>query len=286
MRRIYARVRAAGERAVARTQRLPGAPHVVAALEQEQRSGAGLLAGGLAYRLFFWLVSFGLVIAAIASFWVRTDGGSLTDAGKSFGLSGVAARSATSAVREGSHARWYLLGAGLVLLVYFGIGAVRALRVAALIAWQLDPVRLRRPIRASAAFTAIAMSGLGLTMLSSWVRHHDAALGALVTVGTLFAFLVLALVAFGWLPRPGETTWRSLVPGATLVACGIEAIHVFTVYYLAGRLERSPKLYGTLGASTVVLLALFLIARVVVSAMFLNATVERRRIAGGVRPGA
>lgn len=75
------------------------------------------------------------------------------------------------------------------------------------------------------------------------------------------------------------TTWRSLLPGAALVGSGLTGIHLFTVYYLSGKLERSPKLYGTLGASTVVLLGLFLIARVIVSAMFLNATVERRRSA-------
>src|SRR5689334_21279222 len=149
---IYSRIRAAGERAAARSRQLPGAPHALESLKQEQRSGAGLLAGGLAYRLFFWLVAFGLVIAAVASFWVRTDSGSLADAGKSFGLSGVAARSATSAVSEGSYARWYLLVAGVVLVAYFGIGAVRALRVTALIAWQLDPTRLRRPLRASGTF--------------------------------------------------------------------------------------------------------------------------------------
>jgi len=211
------------------------------------------------------------------SFWVRSDSHSLVDAGKSFGLSGVAAQSATSAVRDESHARWYLLVAGLVLLTYFGVGAVRALRVAALVAWQLDPVRLRRPIRASATFTALAVLGLGLTLLSSWVRHHDVPLGTLTTVGTIFAFLLLALFAFEHLPHPESTTWRSLLPGSLLVACGITAIHLFTVYYLADKLERSPKLYGTLGASTVVLLGLFLIARVIVSAMFLNATLERRR---------
>src|SRR3954466_16404647 len=97
---------------------LPWTPRLLESFEREQRSGAGLLAGGLAYRLFFWLVSFGLVIAAVVSFWGRSDSHSLVDAGKSLGLRGVAAQSATSAVRDESHARWYLLVAGLVLLTY------------------------------------------------------------------------------------------------------------------------------------------------------------------------
>lgn len=264
---------------MSRAQRLPWAPQAIESLEREQRSGAGLLAGGLAYRLFFWLVAFGLVVAAVTSFWVREDRGSLTDAAKSFGLSGVAARSATSAVQEGSHARWYLLAAGLILLVYFGVGAVRAMRVAAFIAWQLEPVRLRRPFRASAAFTGLFLLGVTTTLFASWVRDHSATLGVPITVGTIFVFMGLALIAFGLLPRPAGITWRSFLPGAALVGCGLTAIHVFTVYYLSDKLERSPKLYGTLGASTVVLLGLFLVARVIVSAMFLSATLHRRRVA-------
>jgi uncharacterized BrkB/YihY/UPF0761 family membrane protein len=52
---------------------------------------------------------------------------------------------------------------------------------------------------------------------------------------------------------------------------------VFTVYYLSAKLERSPKLYGTLGASTVVLLGLYLMARVIVSGIFLNASLSSDR---------
>ena len=44
-----------------------------AALERERLSVCGLLAGGLAYRLFFWIVPLGLVVAAILSFWVEAD---------------------------------------------------------------------------------------------------------------------------------------------------------------------------------------------------------------------
>jgi uncharacterized BrkB/YihY/UPF0761 family membrane protein len=269
--------RAAGERAADRAQRLPGGAHVAGSLAREQRAGAGLLAGGLAYRLFFWLVAFGLVVAAGTSFWVRADHGSLDDAAKSFGLSGAAARSATSAVSEGSYTRWYLVIAGLVLLAYFGVGAVRALRVASFIAWELEPTRLRNPVRSSGTFTALFLLGLAVTTAASWVRHHSVGIGVLVTAGTVFVFLALALFAFDHLPRPQGTTRRSLLPGAALVAGGITAVHLFIVYYLSGKLERSPKLYGTLGASTVVLLGLYLIARVIVSAMFLNATVHARQ---------
>jgi uncharacterized BrkB/YihY/UPF0761 family membrane protein len=269
--------RAAAERQYARAQGLPWAPPVLESLESEQRSGAGLLAGGLAYRVFFWLVSFGLLVAAAASFWVREDRRSMVESAKAFGLSGVAAKSAASAVQSGSHSRWYLLATGAVLMIYFGIGVVRALRVAAFVAWRIKPTRMRHSLRASGTFTGVFVLGLVATLFTSWVRNHTAVVGAVVTVMVMGVFAAVALVAFLLLPRAERTGWKELAPGAVLVGLGITGVHVFTVYYLAAKLERSPKLYGTLGASTVVLLGLYLIARVTVSAMFLNATLERRR---------
>lgn len=267
--------RSAGARATEYARNLPAATPLIKSFEREQRSGSALLAGGLAYRFFFWLVALGLVVAAAASFWVRESEASLEDAAESFGLSGVAAHSAASAVHSGSHARWYLLATGLVLLIYFGVGAVRALRVAAIIAWQLDPSRLRKPIRASAVFTGFFVAAVTMTMVASWTRSNVVGLGLLVTIAAVVVFVALAVLAFQLLPKPDDVAWPFLLPGAVLVGCGITAIHVFTVYYLAGKLERSPKLYGTLGAATVVLVGLFLIARVIVSAMFLNATLAR-----------
>lgn len=271
------RLRAASARAVSRARRHPVITRAIRSFEREQRSGAGLLAGGLAYRFFFWLVSFGLLSAAIASFWVRSSRGSLEDAAKSFGLSGVAARSAATSVSNGAHSRWYLLAAGILALLYFGMGAVRAMRVAAIVGWRLEPTRMRKPLTASTGFTCVCIIGLAITSLASWVRHHSAVGGVAVTVSTAFVFAGLALFAFHHLPRPERTNWRDLLPGAALVGVGVTCIHVFTVYYLSAKLERSPKLYGTLGASTVVLLGLYLMARVIVSGIFLNASLSSDR---------
>lgn len=260
-----------------RARRRPTVRLLVESFEWEQRSGAGLLAGGLAYRFFVWLVPFGLVVAAIASFWVRESPASLQDAAKAFGLGGVAASSATAAVEDGARARWYLLGAGVGLAAWAGLTAVRALRVAAIIAWQLDPYRLRRPVRSSLAFAAVAVVGLSVSVFASWARHNLGAFGLVVTLGDAFMYAAVALYAFSHLPRPVHADWRVLLPGALFAGAGLTAVHLFLAYYLAARLEHTPSLYGTLGASTVVLLTLYLIARLVVSAMFLNAALDRRR---------
>jgi uncharacterized BrkB/YihY/UPF0761 family membrane protein len=249
---------------------------VLGAFNREHLSGAGLLAGGLAYRFFLWLVPFGLLLAALCSFWVRLSARSLETTAKDFGLGGVAAHSATAAVEDGSHARWYLLVAGLLLMMWAGAAAVRALRVAAFIAWQIPPDRLRRPLHASAAFFALAVLDVAASTLASWARHNLGGVGLLVTVSVALVYAGGALFALAKLPHPADVGWRDLLPGALLVGCGFTAIHVFTAYYLAHRLEQAPDLYGALGASTTVLLILYLIARLIVSSMFLNAALNAR----------
>ena len=53
--------------------RVPGGGVGLMALERETTAGGTLIAGGLAYRLFLWLLPFSLVVAAIASFWELED---------------------------------------------------------------------------------------------------------------------------------------------------------------------------------------------------------------------
>jgi uncharacterized BrkB/YihY/UPF0761 family membrane protein len=257
--------------------RVPGFDALIEALETEQRSGAPLLAGGLAYRFFFWLVSFGLFSAAVLSFWVRSSADDVKSVAQSFGLAGVATTSATNAVYNGSHARWYLLISGTCLLLYFGIGAMRALHVTGILAWGLEPKRLQRPLRAGVLFSLALLGLLVLSLGTEWVRHHAPGTGllAIAAIGALWvAVIVLAMYV---LPHRPLDSWTALLPGAIEVGVGLALIQTIVVYYLAAKLERSPNLYGTLGAATVVLLWLFLFARLIVSGMFLNATLQRRR---------
>jgi uncharacterized BrkB/YihY/UPF0761 family membrane protein len=274
------RAKALAERVQARLERIPGFGALVESLDSEQRAGAPLLAGGLAYRLFIWLVALGLVLAAAASFWVRGNERDAESTAKSFGLAGVAAKSAASAVKSGSHGRWYFLVAGVALLFYFGIGAVRAIRIAAILAWRLEPSKLKHPLRASVAFSGILFAAMALGVSAQWLRHHAPGTGLLAVALTGVVFIAAAVVAFHWVPHGEISSWRSLLPGAVELGVGVTLMQIFVVFYLARKLERSPQLYGALGASTVVLVWLFLIGRLLVAAMFLNATVERRRTQG------
>ena len=270
-----------GRRAAETAQaRVPGASAVVESFERERAAGAGLLAGGVAYRLFLWLVPFGLVVAGVASIWVEANPGGLESGARRFGLTGAAAAGARSAVESGGHSRWYLLGAGLVLMLWFGVGAVQALRVAHQIAWAERAPKLASPARASLAFSGLVIGASAIGIGTRSVQHAAggrAGLGA--TLGMSIVYLAVAATAMKLLPHRGAPL-RALVPGALLATLGMQCVHVLVVLYLAPKLQRSPALYGSLGAATVLLLWLYITARLVVSAAFLNATLWDRKTRG------
>ena len=81
--------RASDMGAVAR-ERAPWADVGFLAFQRELGLGGGLLAGGLAYRLFLWLLPVGLLGAQILGFWASANEDSVEDAAKEFGIGAAA----------------------------------------------------------------------------------------------------------------------------------------------------------------------------------------------------
>ncbi len=267
------RARAQAERAASWAQtHMPGASLAGVALERERMSAASLLAGGLAYRLFFWLVPLGVVLAALGSFWAESDSGSMEDAARKFGLSGAVTRAAMEAIQQQTYTRWYFLVVGLVLLLWFGIGVLRALNVALAVAWGLRPVRLAHPARAGLLFTAGAAGLIAVSTSTAWLREENEGSGILLTLLLVLVYLAVTVWLMDRLPHRASS-WRELLPGGILVAVGVQLLHFAVILYIAPRLGRSSELYGALGAATVILLWLYLIARLIVAGAFLNAAV-------------
>ena len=78
-----------------------------------------------------------------------------------------------------------------------------------------------------------------------------------------------------------DVPWTAFLPGAVFLGLGLEALHVFTTYFLETKLANASDLYGVLGLATTALFYLFLVGRGVVWAAELNAVVwevlSRRR---------
>jgi uncharacterized membrane protein len=81
--------------------------------------------------------------------------------------------------------------------------------------------------------------------------------------------------ASGRLPHGDAPRW-ALLPGAAVLAFGVQVVHLITVYYLSRQVEGRSDTYGALGVAMAVLLWSYLVARLVLVSAVLNATAWRR----------
>jgi uncharacterized BrkB/YihY/UPF0761 family membrane protein len=273
---MAALVQRADELTATARQRVPGADAGFRAFEKELALGGGLLAGGLAYRLFLWLLPIGLVGAQLLGFWLGSNEEAVEDAAREFGIGAAAVASAERAVETSQTNRFLLLLGGLVALAWFSLGFVRALQLAYSLAWGLPRPKLRKPLYAvlvfNGLFLTLAVAGAAL----AWLRGE---LGLFGIVGVLLtiAFQTAVALLVMWLLPHRATRWQELLPGAVLIAVGAQLVSVAVVFYFAPRIGRSTELYGALGTAAVLLVWLYVLARLITSGAFLNATLWERR---------
>jgi len=264
------------EAARARAESLPGAHVLGEVLRNERELGGGLVAGGVAFRLFLWLVPLGLVVAALLSFWTEQDPGGFESAVQRFGVGAAAAQAASEVLEQSGRSTIGVLLFGLVFLAWFSVGAIRALNLAYALAWRLEPPRIRRPFRAIAAFNGLFVLGFAATLAVAWLRDRigdPALLGVALTLAVGTGIVLLAM----WLLPHRATHPRELLPGAVLVAVGHQLVQVAVIFYFAPRLGRSEETYGAFGAAATMLLWLYALSRLATEAAFLNATLWDRR---------
>lgn len=266
--RARARAERAREWAEAERERSPAMALAFDVAERDRDRFGGLLAGALAYRFFLWLLPFSLFIVGSFGAVASIDGDAPEDISDSTGLRGVLGDTLADGARE--RGWWIALLIGLFATLYTGIGAVRALRVSHAAAWGMRPARGGNPLRASVWLTGIAIGTLVVAGLIGWLRHVTALGGLLAMLGTTGLYFAVWLGVSARLPHRASSV-RALVPGAALVAVGIQGIQLFTTYYLAGRAERASSVYGAIGAALTLLLWLFLVARLMVGGAILNA---------------
>jgi uncharacterized BrkB/YihY/UPF0761 family membrane protein len=149
-----------------------------------------------------------------------------------------------------------------------------------MVAWGARRERFRRPIHGGLLFTVFAVALIGVTGVAQGFREQASVTGLVVTFLLVGVYSAGALFAMLLLPHR-DAPWTALIPGAVLVGVGIQGLHLFTAFYLVPRIGRSSELYGALGTATVILLWLYIIARLITLSAFLNATLwERRQEAG------
>jgi uncharacterized BrkB/YihY/UPF0761 family membrane protein len=240
-------------------------------LVRDRQIAGGVLGGGMAYRLFFWTLALALLVSAGLGFAAHA-GSNVDTAAEDAGLTTAVASTVSTASQQSDAGRWWLLAIGLYLTVWFSWSLLRALRLVHAAAWQVLPEPIRNAPRALGCVLAAPVVAAAATAVAGWVRAHSpSGTGLLATllVGAAFGFVWLA--ASRWLPGAPGAPWTAFLPGAVALGIGLEALHVFTVYFLADKLASSSALYGTLGLAGTMLFYLYLIGRGVIWAAELNA---------------
>ena len=259
-----------------RAERLPGAPLALEVLETERRLGGVLIEAGVAFRFFLWLVPFGLVGAAVLSFWDELDPGALEHEAKRFGITAAAAHSGARALENGNRGIVLVLVFGVAMLFWFSLGAVRALVLAYSLAWGSPRTRIRRPLHAIALFNGLFLVAFAASSGVAWLREQigaEALLGSLLSAALM---ICIALLAMWFLPH-GDARLQDLLPGAVLVGVGYQLITVAVLFYFAPRLGRAEETYGAFGTAATMLIWLYVLARLVIGSAFLNAVLYTRR---------
>ena len=241
--------------------------------ERQRRVAAMVLAGGIAYRIFFWMLALSVVVGGVLGFF---DPDAVQSTLEQHGVAGWQAMAVASLTRSADGNEWWLLLVGGWLLLWTGYTCSKALSLAHATIWGVVPPRLDRPLRASLLFSGYTLGFIAALAAARYVREQG-------QIGGFVATMLVLGVAFGfWLAAShalpnGAPGWLELVPGAVVVAVGLQAMHVFTVYFLGPKIESATQLYGVVGIVTTLLFWFYLGGRLIVAGATLNVEVTEMR---------
>jgi membrane protein len=232
-----------------------------------------VLAGGLAYRVFFWLLALSLVFGGVLGFVDPSDlEADLTDHG--FGAWLVAA--VASFARSADGHEWWLILVGAWLVLWTGYTCAKALVLAHAAVWHVEPPKISKPLRMSLAFNGLTLGFMAAMGGARWLREDGDLDGYVATLLVFVVPFVFWLGASRALPNRAAS-WRDLVAGAALVAVGIQAMHLFTVYFLGPKLASATQLYGVIGITTTILFWFYIAGRLIITAATLDASLAEHR---------
>jgi uncharacterized BrkB/YihY/UPF0761 family membrane protein len=254
--------------------------------ERDRARAGGLLAGGLAFRLFLWLLPFALVVVTALGVALSISDRAPENVAKEAGFSAALATTVAQAVDGSRRGRFILLLLGLVLTVWAGMGVLRALRTVSALEWGVEP-KGGGAIAGSVALSGIALLLFGAVGVASHLFGGPLAADLLISLGLSAGYAGVVAWAMWTLPHP-QVSWTAMLPGAMVVAIGIEILKVATAVYFAPRLERVADLYGALGLAAVFLAWLYVVGRLMVTGISVNAAIweRRRRVEARGSPGS
>jgi uncharacterized BrkB/YihY/UPF0761 family membrane protein len=245
--------------------------------DRDKRVAAGVLAGGVAYRFFFWLLSVSVLTTGVLGF---VDGSRLEAGLREQGVGPIVTKAVGDATQHSTSTSLWLLVVGAWLVLWTGYTSAKALVLVHATIWGVPAPPTGNPLRASLLFTTTSLGFVISMAVVRWLRAETEVLGIVVTLALIVVPFTIWLIASHWLPHR-TAGWLELVPGAALVAVGVQLLHLFTTFFLASKLTSATQLYGALGIATTVLFWLYIVGRLVIAGATLNASLVEQRSAHG-----
>jgi len=228
-----------------------------------------VLAGGVAYRLFLWLLPFGLIVGGALGLG---NAGSIEDALAAGGMPAGVVDAIGELASASDSAAWWLLAIGVPLLVWAGYTGAKAMQLIHALVWNEPPPRTA-PVRSSLAFSGVCLGFMAAVAVTWWLRESSWLVGVVAALIMIVPLAVLWLYTSLWLPH-GNASWKPLLPGAILVAIGFQLVHGLVVEFIVPKLEKSTSYYGGLGVIATFLFFMYIAGRLVVTAPILNSSLH------------
>lgn len=259
------------------------APVVLAreAYQRDRDIGGAVLAGAIAFRVFVWLLAASLVAVAGLGF-VAAAGESTSEVSTNLGVTAFAASSVAQAASDVQRSRWILLGLGLWALYSASKHALRSMWVTSALVWRV-PMTKPPTIAGVAGYNVVFLTMVATTAAANRLRDLLPGPGLGVTLAVVLVFGLLMWAGLLGLPRP-NLPYTAVLPGAAVLALGLQAMHLISLFWLPHAVESSSETYGTMGIAVAMLLWLYLYGRLVVFAGVLNATLWERYNEAGHAP--
>lgn len=236
------------------------------AVERNQRVAATVLAGGLAYKLFLWLLPFGLIVGGALGLM---NAANTEDAVSNGGLPAAISNAVGDASRSTHSDSWWLLLIGISGLIWAGFTGAKAAQLVHALIWDQPPPKTN-PLKGSLAFTG-TLCVVFVAIAATWWLRDETWRGPLIAGITVVPFAALWLFVSLRLPHR-DAPWQSLIPGAMLVGIGVPVLHGAIVALLVPQLQKAQALYGVLGSATTLIFFIYLVALLVVLAAVLNSS--------------
>jgi uncharacterized BrkB/YihY/UPF0761 family membrane protein len=243
-------------------------------IERDSDVGGGMLAGALSYRLFVFALPLAFFVVAGLGLVASALGIEPHLISNSVGLAGIVTQQVASTAK-GSSSWWVALTSFLVLL-YATRVLLRAVAIVHSLAWYRSAASVKVSSQSFGVFGAVLVGQLALVAALGAVNHQTA-------MGSIFTLVAFGVALAGlWLivslemPH-GNARWSDLIPGSVFYAIGFTGVLIFNILILGALIQSKTSTYGALGTAATLLVAFFLLGRVIVAAAVLNATLYQRR---------